>query len=45
MPLYIESAKKLLEINSNTFFLIPAANKKLAELIESIKGINEIPIN
>ena len=43
MPLYIESAKKLLEINSNTFFLIPAANKKLAELIESIKGINEIP--
>jgi lipid-A-disaccharide synthase len=43
MPVYLDAAKKLLNINANTFFLIPAANKKLAEMIESTKGINEIP--
>jgi len=43
MPVYVEAAKKLLELNSNIYFLIPAANQKLAEMIESTKGINEIP--
>ena len=43
MPVYLDAAKKLLNINANTFFLIPAANQKLAETIESTKGINEIP--
>ena len=43
MPVYVAAAKKLLNLNSNTFFLIPAANKQLAEMIQSTKGINEIP--
>ena len=45
MPVYIEAAKKLLILNPNTFFLIPAANKELAQMIESIESINEIPFN
>ena len=43
MPVYIAAAKKLLNQDPNAYFLIPAANKKLATIIESIKGINEIP--
>ena len=43
MPVYIAAAKKLLNQDPNAYFLIPAANKKLATTIESIKGINEIP--
>ena len=43
MPVYITAAKKLLNQDPNAYFLIPAANKKLATIIESIKGINEIP--
>jgi hypothetical protein len=31
-------AKKLRNLNSNAFFLIPAANKQLAEMIQSTKG-------
>jgi len=43
MPVYIAAAKKLLNQDPNTYFLIPAANKKLAMIIKSTKGINEIP--
>ena len=43
MPVYLKAAKKLFNLNANSYFLIPAANQKLAEMIESIKGINEIP--
>ena len=43
MPVYIEAAKKLFQINPNSYFLIPAANKKLAEMIKLTKGIEEIP--
>ena len=43
MPVYISAAKKILNQDPNAYFLIPAANKKLATIIESIKGINEIP--
>ena len=43
MPVYIAAAKKLLSQHPNAYFLIPAANKKLAMIIESTKGINEIP--
>ena len=43
MPVYVAAAKKLLNQDPNAYFLIPAANKKLAMIIESIKGINEIP--
>tara|TARA_B100001287_G_scaffold274717_1_gene280645 strand:+ start:58 stop:1182 length:1125 start_codon:yes stop_codon:yes gene_type:complete len=43
MPVYIAAAKKLLNQDPNAYFLIPAANKKLAMIIESTKGINEIP--
>lgn len=43
MPVYIEAAKKLFQINSNSYFLIPAANKKLAEMIKLTKGIEDIP--
>ena len=43
MPVYVAAAKKLHHLNSNRYFVIPAANKKLAEMIESTKGINEIP--
>ena len=43
MPIYIVAAKKLLSQDPNAYFLIPAANKKLAMIIESTKGINEIP--
>ncbi len=43
MPVYIAAAKKLLNQDPNAYFLIPAANKKLATIIESIKSINEIP--
>ena len=43
MPVYIAAAKKLLNQDPNAYFLIPAANKKLASIIESIKGINVIP--
>ena len=43
MPVYVEAAKKLLNQDPNAYFLIPAANKKLAMIIESTKGINEIP--
>jgi lipid-A-disaccharide synthase len=43
MPVYIAAAKKLLNLNSNRYFLIPAANQKLAGMIQSTKGINEIP--
>ena len=43
MPVYVEAAKKLSEMNPNAFFLVPAANKKLAEMIESTKGIKDIP--
>ncbi len=43
MPVYIAAAKQLLNQDPNAYFLIPAANKKLATIIESIKGINEIP--
>ena len=45
MPVYLKAAKKILEKNSNSFFLIPAANKNLAKMILSLKGINEIPYN
>ena len=30
-------------MNPNAFFLVPAANKKLAEMIESTKGMKDIP--
>ena len=43
MPVYIEAAKKLFQINPNSYFLIPAANKKLAEMIKLTKGIEDIP--
>jgi len=43
MPIYIESAKKLFELNPNIYFLIPAANKKLAKIIVSLNGMNDIP--
>ena len=43
MPVYVEAAKKLFEMNPNAFFLVPAANKKLAEMIESTKGMKDIP--
>ena len=43
MPVYISAAKKLLNQDPNEYFLIPAANKKLAMIIESTKVINEIP--
>jgi lipid-A-disaccharide synthase len=43
MPVYVAAAKKLLTLNSNRFFLIPAANQQLAGMIRSVKGINEIP--
>ena len=43
MPVYVEAAKKLVNSNSNRYFLIPAANQKLAEMIHSTRGINEIP--
>jgi lipid-A-disaccharide synthase len=43
MPIYVEAAKKLFEMNPNAFFLVPAANKKLAEMIESTKGMKDIP--
>ena len=43
MPVYVAAAKKLYSLNSNRYFLIPAANTKLAEMIQSTKGINEIP--
>ena len=43
MPVYVAAAKKLFNLNSNSYFLIPAANKKLAEMIQSTKGMNEIP--
>ena len=43
MPVYVAAAKKLVNSNSNRYFLIPAANQKLAEMIHSIKDINEIP--
>ena len=45
MPVYIEAAKELFLLNPNTFFLIPAANKELAQMIEAIESINEIPFN
>ncbi|MBD63054.1 MAG: lipid-A-disaccharide synthase [Gammaproteobacteria bacterium] len=45
MPVYIEAAKKILILNPNTFFLVPAANKNLAEIISSVDGMNEIPSN
>ena len=43
MPVYVAAAKKLYSLNSNRYFLIPAANTKLAKMIQSTKGINEIP--
>ena len=43
MPVYIEAAKKLLQSNSNAYFLIPAANKKLAEKIQSTPGLDKLP--
>ena len=43
MPVYTEAAKKLFQINPNSYFLIPAANKKLAEMIKLTKGIEDIP--
>ena len=43
MPVYIKAAKKLFQINPNSYFLIPAANKKLAEMIKLTKGIEDIP--
>ena len=43
MRVYVEAAKKLSEMNPNAFFLVPAANKKLAEMIESTKGMKDIP--
>ena len=43
MPVYIEAAKKLFQVNPNSYFLIPAANKKLAEMIKLTKGIEDIP--
>ena len=43
MPVYVEAAKKLSEMNPYAFFLVPAANKKLAEMIESTKGMKDIP--
>jgi len=43
MPVYITAAKKLLNQDPNVYFLIPAANKKLALRIESINGIDKIP--
>ena len=43
MPIYVAAAKKLHNLDSNRYFVIPAANQKLAEMIQSTKGINEIP--
>ena len=43
MPVYIEAAKKLLQSNLNAYFLIPAANKKLAEKIQSMQGLDDLP--
>jgi lipid-A-disaccharide synthase len=43
MPIYIQSAKKLLEVNPNIFFLIPAANSELADAIAAHQDINQIP--
>ena len=43
MPIYIQSAKKLLEVNPNIFFLIPAANSELANAIAAHQDINQIP--
>ena len=43
MPVYVAAAKKLHNLNSNRYFVIPAANQKLAEMIQSTKGINDIP--
>ncbi len=43
IPIYIQSAKKLLEVNPNIFFLIPAANSELADAIASHQDINQIP--
>ena len=43
MSIYVAAAKKLHNLNSNRYFVIPAANQKLAEMIQSTKGINEIP--
>ena len=43
MPVYVAAAKKLHNLNSNRYFVIPAANQKLAEMIQSTKGISDIP--
>ena len=43
MPIYIKSAKKILALNPNIFFLIPAANSELADAIAAHQGINDIP--
>jgi lipid-A-disaccharide synthase len=43
MPIYIDSAKHLLQHDKNLFFLIPAANTKLASMIKGLEGINQIP--
>jgi len=43
MPIYIESAKKLFALNPNIYFLIPAANQKLAKMIGSLNGMDDIP--
>ena len=43
MPVYIEAARKLVQSNSNAYFLIPAANKTLADKIQSTPGLDELP--
>jgi lipid-A-disaccharide synthase len=42
MPIFLKAAKKITSIDSNSTFLIPAANKELAQMIRSFKGLKEI---
>jgi len=42
-PIFFEAAKAILSDNPDAFFLIPAANLELANIIKSIKGIEDIP--
>ncbi len=42
MPIFLKAAKKITSIDSNSTFLIPAANKELAQMIRSFNGLNEI---
>ena len=42
MPVFLEAAKKIASLDSNSAFLIPAANEELAQMIGSFNGLNEI---